>query len=419
MRLSTSMIYQSGLNGILNSQSVLMRIQEQVSSSRRIVTPSDDPLAAGQAINASQNLSMTGNYGSNRGVANQSLGAEDNALNAAINNITDVMSRVVQAGNGTLSDTDRQTLATVLTNSRDALFALSNTTDGNGQYLFSGYQGGTAAYSKDPTTGKIAYSGDAGQRLIQVEQARQMASADVGSDIFGRASPGTTSYIASAVVDNGTATFTAPNVTNGGANVGDAFQIKFATDPATGDMTYTVTTTLPPTTPPTVPPPAPTVSGAAPYTPGQTIDMGGVSVTFSGDPADGDTFNVDTAASSDVDVFGTLNSLITALSSPTQADPSASAGLRNVLTTAARKLSINLDNVSTVRASVGARQNELDALDSTGNQRTLTDKDTLSGLQDLDYASAISEMTLRQVALQASMAAFSEIQGVSLFSSNK
>ena len=219
MRLSTSMIYQSGLNGILNSQSSLLGLQQQVSSGRRVVTPSDDPLAAGQSITVSQNLAMTKAYASNRVVAERALGVEDNALQAVISNLTGVFERIVQAGDGTLSDPDRRMLASVIGNSRDALFALANTTDGNGQYLFSGYQGGTPAYSVD-ATGAISYTGDSGQRVVQVDQAREMASTDVGTDIFSRATPGTNTYFIAAGANTGTATYGGPATSGTAAQPG-------------------------------------------------------------------------------------------------------------------------------------------------------------------------------------------------------
>jgi flagellar hook-associated protein 3 FlgL len=406
MRLSTSTIYQTGLNGILRNESDVLSVQQQLSAGRRVVTPSDDPLAAGQAVTASTNLSMTNTYASNRDAANRSLGLESNALTSIVSALTDVMTRVVQAGNGTLADTDRNTLSTVLTNSRDALLGLANSTDGNGQYLFSGTTGEAAAYVQDPVSGAITYNGSAGQRLIQVEQTRQMPGSDIGSDIFDRASPGASAYIVSANgTPTGTAQFSAANVTPTGPNVGDDFQIDFALD-GTGAMTYTITN-LTAGTPPSAP---------VAYQDGAAIDMGGVAVTFKGAPASGDSFTVATAQSSDLDMFGTLDSLITALKQPLQDDPTAAANLTNMLATAGKKLAINLDNVSTVQASVGARQNELDALDTTGNQRFLTDKNSLGNLVDVDYYSAVSDMSLRQLALQASMAAFSAVKGTSLFS---
>ncbi|OZI63319.1 flagellar hook-associated protein 3 [Bordetella genomosp. 11] len=413
MRLSTSTIYQSGLNGILKNESDVNYLQQQLSSGRSVVTPSDNPLAAGQAITAYQNLNITQTYGSNRDAANRSLGNESNTLSTVVSTLTDVLTRVVQAGNGTLADQDRNTLATVLEQSRDALFALANTTDGNGQYLFSGTAGNAAAYVKDPVTGAITYNGNSGQRLVQVEQSRQMNVSDVGSDIFNRVSPGTTTYIASAGAANaGTATFAAPSIAPGGGS-GNNFQIDFAKDPTTGAVTYTVTTTDASTG-------TTTTSAPAAFNPGDAIDTGGgVTMVVNGDPADGDSFTINTAQTSNVDMFATLGSLITALKDPAQNDQAAQSKLVNLLATANKSLSINLDNVSTVQASVGARQNELDALDTTGTQRSLTDNQTLTDLTQINYYDVISKMSMRQLSLQASMSAFSAVKGTSLFSMNK
>jgi flagellar hook-associated protein 3 FlgL len=94
----------------------------------------------------------------------------------------------------------------------------------------------------------------------------------------------------------------------------------------------------------------------------------------------------------------------------------ALAKLTNELATANKKLSNTYDNVQTVAASVGARMNELEALDGTGVQKGLSYSKSLSDLEDLDYYSGASQLALRQVALQAASAAFMTIQGASLFS---
>jgi flagellar hook-associated protein 3 FlgL len=413
IRLSTTTIYQSGLNGILKNESDVSYLQQQISSGRRVVTPSDDPLAAGQAITAYQNLNMSTTYGSNRDAANRSLGTEGNTLTSVVSTLTDVLTKVVAAGNGTLADQDRNTLSTVLTQARDALFALANSTDGNGQYMFSGTAGNSVAYAKDPISGKIEYKGNSGQRQVQVEQTRQMSVSDVGSDIFDRATPGSSTYIASAADTNtGTATFSSPSIAPSTTPTNN-YQVQFVKDGVTGDVTYTVMTTDPTTG-------TSTTTAPAAYTAGDSIDLGGgVSIAIDGAPEDGDTFDVTTSGTSDLDMFGTLGSLITALQSPAQNDQAAQSKLVNMLATANKKLTINLDNVSTVQASVGARQNELDALDTTGTQRVLTDNKTLTDLTQVDYYSAISEMSMRQLSLQASMSAFTAVKGTSLFSMNK
>ncbi|SAI60597.1 flagellar hook-associated protein 3 [Bordetella ansorpii] len=410
MRLSTSLLYQNGLNGLLNQQSTLSKLQQQLSSGRAFLSPADDPLAAALTVNITQTASMNETYGANRAKANTTLGLEDNALSSIITTMQDVMKRIVEAGNGTMSDADRLSLATALASARDQLVGLGNTTDGNGQFLFSGYQGNSAPFVQD-SDGNVTYSGDQGQRMIQVDQTRQIASSDVGSDIFGKAAAGTLAYIAQADSGNtGTGTFStvsfnAPDASN---NVKSDFSIAFSNNATTGELEYTVTVT-----------PAPTngnpASFTAPYVAGDTIDMGGVSMKISGEPAAGDTFTVETPKDSNMDMFETLNELIGALKAPSTNDPQANANLVNQLASANKQMSLAYDNVLTVRASVGARMNELDALDATGDQKGLSYTKQLSDLEDVDAYKVTSELVMRQTALDAAAKAFTLIQGSSLF----
>ena len=79
-----------------------------------------------------------------------------------------------------------------------------------------------------------------------------------------------------------------------------------------------------------------------------------------------------------MDVFSTLDDLIAALDAPSTGDPVATARVTNALATANKKLSNSYDNVLTVTASVGARMNELEALDATGTKKGLTYAKSLS-----------------------------------------
>jgi len=56
-------------------------------------------------------------------------------------------------------------------------------------------------------------------------------------------------------------------------------------------------------------------------------------------------------------------------------------------------------------------QSQLDVLDET----TLRFKSTLSEIEDLDYASAVTRMNKEMMALEAAMGSFSKISGLSLF----
>ena len=80
-----------------------------------------------------------------------------------------------------------------------------------------------------------------------------------------------------------------------------------------------------------------------------------------------------------------------------------------------REFDNGMDNVLTTRAEVGARLNELDALDTIGGNRTLAYEQTLSDLVDLDYVEAASQYSVRMVGLQAAQKAFVDMKDLSLF----
>ena len=54
MRISTQMMYQQNMRGITNSQAEWLKFGEQMSTGKRVNNPSDDPIAASQAVVLSQ-----------------------------------------------------------------------------------------------------------------------------------------------------------------------------------------------------------------------------------------------------------------------------------------------------------------------------------------------------------------------------
>lgn len=109
------------------------------------------------------------------------------------------------------------------------------------------------------------------------------------------------------------------------------------------------------------------------------------------------------------DVFATLNALIVQLETP------GTAGLDATLATANGDLDLALNNVLTVRASIGSRLQEIDALDNAGEDRKLQYSQTLSELQDLDYAQALTQLSQQQLTLEAAQKSFVKTSGLSLF----
>jgi len=236
---------------------------------------------------------------------------------------------------------------------------------------------------------------------MQVDVARQLSTGDDGRSVFQSVQGGAGYVTSGAAANTGTAIFGAASVVDAtAASYGKDFTISF-----TGGN-YTVSTNDSP----------PVVAASGTFTAGSPISFGGMQISMTGTPADGDTFNVTTAKNAGTDIFAAIGELVTALRTPLSGGgDAAKAKLQNALSTANVKVTNAHDNVLTVLSSVGSRMNEIDALDDGGAARVLMDKSYLSSIVDLDPASAISEFYQRQTSLQATQMTFAKLASISLF----
>lgn len=417
MRISTVTMFEQSTASMNRQQSDFLKVSQQIASGRRVVNPSDDPQAASRAVGVDQSIAITEQYADSRVSARNSLSQTESILNSVSDAVTSAKTLLIQASSDTLSSADRESIASELKGVYETLIGQANATDGNGRYLFGGYKDNAPPFVKT-AEGNIEYSGDTNGRQQQVDASRLMPVTENGKTIF-QSVPSGAGYVAEAIKEDGTRNagsviFSGPQVTDvSDDNYGDNYRVAFG---GTEDApTYTVQRFDEATN---------AWSNVEdhvdqPYTGGtdtQQLSFGGVKVSLEGQPQSGDQILVAQAGSDQrkPDLFKTLESAIRVLETPAEST-SDRAELRNTLNTSMRDLDNALDNVLTVRASAGARLNELDVIDAVGSNRMMNYTQTLSDLVDLDYAEAISEYSLRQVGLQASQKAFVDIKGMSLF----
>lgn len=411
MRISTSQFYQVGLNSITNQQSKLLDTYQQISSGKKMVSPKDDPLGAARAITISQADTMNTRFMNNRVVARQGLSITETKLSSAVDLMSTIQTNLVNAQTGTLNDSDRQTLSTVVKNLKETMMGIANATDGNGQYIFSGFQGDRPPYVID-ASGNTVWQGDQGKRMIQVDNARQMSSSDDGYQIFSQATSGDrTYYSSSAATNTGTGIISEAVVTNpNGSNIGNDFKIDFSGAPLQTTVSVFDKTGA------TVGAP---VTAAYNTQTGLVTLPGGASVTIAGAPASGDSFNVTTVKGQDINIFATLDKLAAALAKPITNDPVAQAQLKNALGEGRQKLTSNYGSMLTTRSSVGVRMNELDVLDTAGSSKANDYKTQLANIEDVDMVSATMTLQQRKTNLDAATQAFQSIQALSFFTRGK
>lgn len=397
MRVSTNSVYELGVTSILRQQEGLIKTQQQVSTGRRILTPADDPVAAARALDVTQAESINTQYAENRNNAKASLGLAESVLQAVTNLIHDVRTVALNAGNPTLANNDRASLATELRGRFEELIGLANSTDGSGEYLFSGYQGRTKPFAQ--TAAGAQYSGDQGQRLIQAAASRQIAVSDSGTDVFERIKNGNGVFATGASAANSGGGVISPGTVITPASLtGHNYQITFAAGATSYDVVDTTTGT--------------TLSAANPYISGNSISFDGLQFELQGTPAGGDQFTV--APSTNRSLFKTLSDLIAVVAAPVSGQ-TGSAKLSNGLNTALLNLDRGLDNILGIRAAIGTRLQEVDTLQSAGEDLAVQHQQTLSQLQDVDFAKAISALNQQQVYLEAAQKSFVKVSSLSLF----
>lgn len=186
MRISTSWAQQSSVNSILDQQSRLQQTQMQLSSGKKIFTPSDSPTAATGIIDLNQTIKQTQQYQSNTNVARQRLSMEDGALQNASTLLQKINELGIQGLNATTSAADKKSIADQMQGLNQQLLSLANTQNANGEYIFSGTNSTTPPFSPDlGNIGAYDYAGNSSQRTIQIGATATVTDGDPGNAVFG------------------------------------------------------------------------------------------------------------------------------------------------------------------------------------------------------------------------------------------
>jgi flagellar hook-associated protein 3 FlgL len=375
-------------------ESNLAQTQNQVSSGLSFTTPAENPIAAGTVANYDQALAQSQQYAANANSAQTGLNTEDTALTQIQNQLQSLRTLALEANSGSESSQNLSALAAQAQQIQNSLLALGNTQDGNGNYIFAGFATQTQPFALTSTG--ATYSGDSGRPLVQIAAGQTVAAGDNGDSVFQQIPTGNGTFAVTASSSNtgsgvvGAATVADPNTYAGGT-----YTIAF-----TGTDTYNITdSTTGVVTPGT-------------YTPGQTITYGGTQVTLSGQPAAGDSFTV--APSTNQSIFTTVQNLVTALQAGNGTSTS-NAQLSNAVATAVNNIDQALSQTENVQASVGGRLNSITTQLSVASSQQTQLQTSITNLQGLDYASAITSLDSQNTTLSAAMQAFTLTQGLTLF----
>jgi flagellar hook-associated protein 3 FlgL len=398
LRISTYMMFQNGEQAIGMSQSQLMSTELQMSTGKQINSPADNPVGAANVASLNGTVSQLTQFKSNQNAAQLQLNLADSTMTNFLNVVQDVQQRLVQAGDGSYSDSQRAALAQGLQGDLSQMIGLANTSDGQGGYLFAGSQQSAPPFSQ--TGNNVTYNGNSTLQSVQVSQNRLLQIKFSGDDVFQKIRPGNGSFVTSASAGNtGTGVIDAGSVSNPSALTGHTYTISFTVSGSA--TTYQVQDTTTNTT---------VASGN--YTSPSTLSFAGQQVTVSGAPASGDTFTVVPAQYQSI--FTTVANAIAALQQPAQA-PAANAQLQTALGQALSSTSQAQDHLTLMQAQIGNQLQQLNQYSFLNDDRTLQANSALSSIQDVDYAKAASQLAQQQTIFQAALQSYSAVSKLSLF----
>lgn len=391
--ISTTTFQMNALDSIEALETALSKTQTQLSSGSKIQSAADDPSGMAQVNELNMQLSASQQYVTNGNLATGNLNLETQALTDATNLMQSARDLAVEANNAALSPSQRQDIATQLSQQLQQLVSIGNRTDSNGNYLFGGYASGTQPFAQNGNS--VSYAGAEQVSQLQISENQRVSAGDTGSSVFMSLPAGNGTFTTAAGAANtGTASIDPGSVTNPSQWVPDTYTITF-TDPTD----YTVTDSGGATV----------TTGTYDGTAGGTIAFNGIQVTMNGNPAAGDTFTVAPAGQSSA--FATLSNLVTTLSSTSL----SSGQVVTQIGQAIQQMDGAINNLGNVSASVGGRLNAVTSSQSAAQSRQTDLQTSISNLSSTDYAAATTQLSTEEIALQAAEESYASLAKLSLF----
>jgi len=401
-RISTAETFRSAITSVTNAQQFVNRTQEQLGTGKKILQPSDDPVAAAQIESIRNDLSRLDSYAVNTTRADAALSFEEDALSGMEDVLFRVRDLTIQAQNPALSPQDINTLGQEVDGLLDQIVSLGNTQNAEGEYIFAGWASTTQPYTRD-ASGNVVQNPMQGTRDINIAPGLTIQVTDLGSDIFN-AEPGNGGFTVAAAATNTGSGIVGATTANASFDKTLEYTVSFQAGPA-GQLQWVVDDG--------------TATTSGDFTPGFPIvfDGGNASITVNGEPAIGDEFVVSGnsfPAPRQQSVFDTLVELRNALLAPNNTTAER-AITGTAVAQALENLDGNLDQISLTRTDIGVRLGRIEQQTRLNENFDVQLQKTLVELESLDYAEAISQLNLQLVALQAAQQTFVKTTGISLF----
>lgn len=183
MQISSKEFFRTQLTGMSDLQSRIARLQQEVSTGKKLLQPSDDPSGYVKIQSLKQSEAAFEQYGRNISVANQRLSQEDSVLGEVVISTTRLQELAIAGANGTNDPSARRAIISEMEQISDEIATLANSVDSSGDFIFAGFQSRIKPFLK-ATDGSISYLGDSGRREVEIAKGVLTATSSSGREVF-------------------------------------------------------------------------------------------------------------------------------------------------------------------------------------------------------------------------------------------
>ena len=405
-RVSTANMYDSSVRNLSTRQKTLVDLQENLTSGKRVVRPSDDPVAAAQAERALTRISRIQTEQRALEVQRTAITQAETTLGDAIGLVQEMRQLMVGAGGGALKNEDRKTYANQIQSLQEQLRDVINRKDTNGIPLL-GALGSALQPFTGPLTGSPDYlfaglpgqaSSDSTSIATTVDGHAALMFDPVRDGIYGASvtqAPGS-SLVTSAVTTS-----------NRDVLAGAGYELQIGGVTTSGGNTqvqYSLTKNG------VAVPGGPFTASAVTGQPIPiTITDGGVSVmnfSLQGTPVVGDKVGLQPSPSLMSSIDSAIKGITNATSS-TQAAQTVSQALAH--------MDAGIERLSNIRGYAGELLNRADRITGDQESRSIQLEADRSRAEDLDMLKGISDFQNANVGLEAALKSYAQVQRLSLF----
>ena len=179
------------MSGLTKGRFDLVQSYEQISSGRKVLKASDDPVVSARILDMQRNLANIEQSERHAVTALNDLSNEEAVLTQVQSLILRSRSLMLQGANGTQGTENKTMIASELNQILEQVVDLANSLNSDGAYVFSGYKADEAAYSftRDANDNivSVVYEGDSNSIEKTVSPTLKVKTSHPGTEVFGNA----------------------------------------------------------------------------------------------------------------------------------------------------------------------------------------------------------------------------------------